>query len=51
MDFGRVPENELEQINFSLLNEPKWNAQILKGKAITNPKVYMGCAKWGARNG
>ncbi len=47
MEFGRVPENELNKIDFSLKEEPAFNKAILKGKAVANPKVYMGCAKWG----
>ncbi len=47
MEFGRVPENELNKIDFSLPAEPAFNKTILKGKAIKKPKVYVGCAKWG----
>jgi uncharacterized protein YecE (DUF72 family) len=47
MEFGRVPEGELNTIDFSLPAEPGFNNTILKGKAVKNPKVYLGCAKWG----
>jgi uncharacterized protein YecE (DUF72 family) len=47
MDFGRVPENELKKIDFSLPAEPAFNKSILKGKPAKSPKVYIGCAKWG----
>jgi uncharacterized protein YecE (DUF72 family) len=47
MEFGRVPEDQLNGIDFSLPAEPVYNKTILKGKAIKNPKVYLGCAKWG----
>ncbi|CAN5605529.1 DUF72 domain-containing protein [soil metagenome] len=47
MEFGRVPENELNKIDFSLPADPAFNKKILKGKALKNPKVYVGCAKWG----
>ncbi len=47
MEFGRVPENELEAVDFSLPAEPAFNKSILKGKPVKNPKVYVGCAKWG----
>lgn len=47
MEFGRVPENELNGIDFSLPAEPASNKAILKGKPAKNPKVYVGCAKWG----
>jgi uncharacterized protein YecE (DUF72 family) len=47
MDFGGVPEDELDRIDFSLTAEPAFNKSILKGKAVKTPKVYIGCAKWG----
>jgi uncharacterized protein YecE (DUF72 family) len=47
MEFGRVPENELNKIDFSLPAEPLNNKKILKGKPVKDPKVYFGCAKWG----
>ena len=47
MEFGRVPENELSSIDFSLPAEPDCNRKVLKGKPAKNAKVYVGCAKWG----
>jgi uncharacterized protein YecE (DUF72 family) len=47
MEFGRVDESTLSNINFSLQAEPAFNAQVLKGNASKNPAIYMGCAKWG----
>ena len=47
MDFGRVPEADLDAIDFSLTKEPAFNKNILKGKSAKHPKVYIGCAKWG----
>jgi uncharacterized protein YecE (DUF72 family) len=47
MEFGRVPENELNSIDFSLPAEPAFNKNILKDKPVKNAKVYLGCAKWG----
>ena len=47
MEFGRVEENELNNIDFSLPAEPAFNKKILSGKAASNPRVYLGCAKWG----
>lgn len=47
MEFGRVPETELNTIDFSLPAEPLLNQQILKGKKQIQPRVYLGCAKWG----
>ncbi|SJZ33688.1 DUF72 domain-containing protein [Sediminibacterium ginsengisoli] len=47
MEFGRVPESALNQIGFSLPAEPQFNKDVLKGKRVAHPKVYLGCAKWG----
>ncbi len=51
MEFGRVPENELDKIDFSLPAEPPGNAAILKAGKKANHKqgVYFGCAKWGRK--
>lgn len=47
MEFGRVSEQELGQINFALAVEPAFNKTVLNGKRVKQPKVYLGCAKWG----
>jgi len=47
MDFGRVTEQELNSIDFSLSPEPVFNKQLLKGNPAKGCKVYVGCAKWG----
>lgn len=47
MEFGRVPEIELASIDFSLPAEPDFNKMVLKGKPAKQPRVYVGCAKWG----
>jgi uncharacterized protein YecE (DUF72 family) len=47
MEFGRVPESELDNINFKLAADPAFNKTILTDKRVTTPKVYIGCAKWG----
>ena len=49
MEFGRVSQNELNNINFTLPADPAFNKKILKGAAVKHPKVYMGCAKWGRK--
>ena len=49
MDFGRVPENELDTVNFTLAEEPAWNKKILNGVKDRNVKVYIGCARWGSK--
>ena len=47
MEFGRIPENELNKIDFTLPPDPSFNKSILRGKVVVEPKVYVGCAKWG----
>ncbi len=47
MEFGRVPETELNSIHFTLPKEPVFNNAVLSGKRRKDPKVYLGCAKWG----
>lgn len=47
MEFGRVPETELDSIDFNLPPEPADNNKLLKGRPAANACVYFGCAKWG----
>jgi uncharacterized protein YecE (DUF72 family) len=47
MEFGRVEENELDSVDFTLPPEPDFNKKILDDKSFKSPKVYIGCAKWG----
>ncbi len=49
MEFGRVPENQLDKIDFSLPKEPSFNKSVLPGKKNAHTKVYVGCAKWGRK--
>jgi uncharacterized protein YecE (DUF72 family) len=49
MDFGRVPEYELNSVDFKLPEEPEWNKDILKAVKKKDPKIYIGCAKWGRK--
>src|SRR5215831_15165764 len=46
MEFGRVPDEELDNIDFTLAKEPVENKLILTGKPSTASRVYIGCAKW-----
>src|SRR5688572_24389604 len=49
MEFGKVTEEELEQIDFTLPPDPSVNKEVLKkGKGKT--KFYVGCAKWGRKD-
>lgn len=47
MEFGRVPDSELDLVDFSLPEEPAFNKSVLTGKPLKSSKVYVGCAKWG----
>jgi uncharacterized protein YecE (DUF72 family) len=47
MDFGRVPEEMLNAVEFKLAADPVFNKSILGTKPVKSPKVYLGCAKWG----
>jgi uncharacterized protein YecE (DUF72 family) len=47
MEFGRVTEEELNNVDFSLPEEPSFNKQILPGQKNKDARVYVGCAKWG----
>lgn len=49
MEFGRVPGEMLDIVDFSLPADPVFNNAILSGKPVANPKVYLGCAKWGRK--
>ncbi len=49
MEFGKIPENELLQIDFKLQPDaPETTAALKKGKGKT--KFYIGCAKWGRKD-
>ena len=48
MEFGRVSDDQLKHIQFELPADPLFNQQIIKGKKAAQPKLYIGCAKWGA---
>ena len=48
MEFGRVPETELDHIDLSLPPDAAANRAVLKkGKKTARPDLYTGCAKWG----
>lgn len=49
MEFGKVTDEELKQIDFKLPPDPKATTEVLKkGKGKT--KFYVGCAKWGRKD-
>ncbi len=49
MEFGHLPEKELNKIKFKLPPDPAINAAVLKKGKKKKCKVYLGCAKWGRK--
>jgi uncharacterized protein YecE (DUF72 family) len=50
MDFGKVPEEQIPQVNFSLPADTFLTKKVLDGKkAVQIPATYVGCAKWGRK--
>ena len=46
MKFGKLPESELDKVNFTLPPEPAGNKKILGG-AKKNVRIHIGCPQWG----
>lgn len=49
MEFGKVIEQELEQIDFTLPPDPEVNKHVLT-PSNEPTKFYIGCAKWGRKD-
>lgn len=50
MEFGRLPAEALDTVDFSFPKEPKENDALLKKiKKGTKTHLYIGCAKWGRK--
>lgn len=49
MDFGKLPIEQIDQVNFGLPPEGSFASKVLTGKKDQGPKVYVGCAKWGRK--
>lgn len=47
MDFGKLGAEELKVTDLTLPPDPEWNRTILTGSKMADPKIYVGCAKWG----
>lgn len=47
MDFGRLPESELDNIDFTLSPDPVFNKTNLNGQVEKHPKIFLGCTSWG----
>src|SRR4051812_7803856 len=50
MEFGKVSDEELEHIDFTLPAEPESNRAILKKGKKHKTDYYIGCAKWGRKD-
>lgn len=49
MEFGKVSDKELQQIDFTLPPDPEVTKEVLaKGKGKT--RFFIGCAKWGRKD-
>lgn len=49
MEFGMVPHQSLNDIDFLLRPEPAFNAAVLPGRQLKQPKIYTGCNMWGKK--
>ena len=49
MDFGRVSVIELDAIDFKLPPDSVLNDLVLTSRPVKQPKVYIGCPKWGRK--
>lgn len=50
MEFGRVAEEEIRQIDFTLPADGEQTLLTLRGlEPIAQPAYYVGCAKWGRK--
>lgn len=50
MDFGKLSDDELIGVDFSLPADGEQTKHTLSGKkAVNTPQFYVGCAKWGRK--
>jgi uncharacterized protein YecE (DUF72 family) len=47
MKFGKLPESELDTVNFTLPSEPAGNKKILGGVKKQPVRIHIGCPQWG----
>lgn len=50
MDFGKVAQEQLDTIDFTLPAEPAANSGVLTGSRVSRPEVYLGIPRWGDRS-
>lgn len=50
MDFGKIPDNQLPQVDFTLPADPELTIKVLnESPKLKAPELYVGCAKWGRK--
>lgn len=50
MDFGKIPENQLPQVDFTLPADTELTIKVLnESPKLKVPELYVGCAKWGRK--
>ncbi len=51
MDFGFVPVNQLAEVDFTLpIDGLITQTALNKKERVSNPAIYVGCAKWGRKD-
>lgn len=50
MDFGKLPIERLNEVDFTLPAEPANNRLVLPGKKADKPQVYLGTHRWGDKS-
>src|SRR6266700_1632858 len=50
MEFGRIPEKELDVVDYKLPAEPAGNIKVLGARVKKDPRVYIGCPRWACRD-
>lgn len=49
MEFGKVADELVKQVDFTLPPDGAQTALTLNGKKAADPRFYIGCAKWGRK--
>jgi len=50
MDFGKVAQEEIDKIDFTLSADRPETARILSASKSKSSKIFVGCAKWGRKD-
>lgn len=46
MDFGRVPADQLSQVDFRFASDPPFTQALLNGGRVTSPRLLFGAPRW-----